>query len=309
MQNSSVYILGFGAIGKALAVFLKQQGRQVSVIRGRDRQAVLSSETVTVELPEGKLISQTIRVSGIDHEQNLEGTVVVTSKSFANREVAAQLKEKLKNGPVVVMQNGLGVEKPFLEAGLPSVYRCVLFNTSQLKSDGVVRYRPVKPSAIGLCRGNEEQLHEIVQQLHTPDFQFQVERDIQRVAWKKTLINVVFNSVCPLLDVDNGVFHREPEALALARSLIKSSLLIAERAGVKLSLEEVEEGLLSISRASDGQPISTLQDIRSGRPTEIDSLNFELVRLAQGHPLENEITGIRLLGELVRIKEKINLLS
>src|SRR5690606_37550336 len=128
---------------------------------------------------------------------------------------------------------------------------------------------------------------------------------IQSVIWKKAIINCVFNSVCPLLDIDNGIFHRNSDALALARRVIAECLVVAEANGVILRLCDIENSLLKISRVSEGQAISTLQDIRSRRRTEIDTLNPEIVRIAAQLELQNAVPETRLLGELIRIKSEL----
>jgi 2-dehydropantoate 2-reductase len=69
---------------------------------------------------------------------------------------------------------------------------------------------------------------------------------------------------------------------------------------------EVEENLLNISRSSDGQLISTLQDIRNKRRTEIETLNFEIVRIARSLGKENTVKETRLLGELTKLKADLN---
>ncbi|WP_071836934.1 ketopantoate reductase family protein [Terrimonas ferruginea] len=111
-------------------------------------------------------------------------------------------------------------------------------------------------------------------------------------------MNSVFNSVCPLLETDNGIFHRNVAALEIARTVIAECIAVARTQGISLTASEVEESLLKISKLSDGQLISTYQDILAGRRTEIDTLNFEIVRMAGNVNVSNT----KLLGELVRLK-------
>jgi 2-dehydropantoate 2-reductase len=68
----------------------------------------------------------------------------------------------------------------------------------------------------------------------------------------------------------------------------------------------VIETILQISRASDGQLISTLQDIRNGRETEIDTLNLAFARLAQQLQPPAPATETQLLGELVQLKATLS---
>ncbi len=159
---------------------------------------------------------------------------------------------------------------------------------------------------IGGISGDTNSLDHIVEELTTPQFRFRVEENIQSIIWKKAINNSVFNSVCPLLNVDNGIFHRNAQALEIARTVIAECVQIATEAGVLLAPDDVIANLLAISKASDGQLISTLQDINRKRPTEIDTLNFAIVRMAETFGKAHLVERTRLLGELVRLKSDIN---
>jgi 2-dehydropantoate 2-reductase len=174
--------------------------------------------------------------------------------------------------------------------------------TSQTIDANRLRFKPVAVSPVGIVAGSAATLRTVVAQVNGPIFPFRAEPDIGPVIWKKAIINSVFNSVCPLLETDNGVFHREPAALAIARSVITECVAVARASGISLRPEEVVESLLLISTASDGQLISTLQDIRNGRRTEIETLNFELVRIAETLGRGELVQQTRLLGELTKLK-------
>jgi 2-dehydropantoate 2-reductase len=226
---------------------------------------------------------------------------VLCNKSYGNAALVDSLKQKIGQSPIVLLQNGLGVEQAFMD--FPAVYRCVLFVTSQPVSATRLNFKPVAVSPVGrISGGDETSLGHIVSILNTPYFGFRVEPDIQPVIWKKAIVNSVFNSVCPLLDTDNGIFHRNAQALQIAESLVTECLCVTTEQGVNLTLEEVMEILLLISRASDGQFISTLQDIRNHRPTEIATLNLAIAGMAA---TEQTIIRTRLLGQLVLLKSQL----
>ncbi|MBX2900092.1 MAG: 2-dehydropantoate 2-reductase [Cyclobacteriaceae bacterium] len=299
-----IYIVGAGSIGKALAVFLQRAGREVTLVRGRSNSNGATSQSLEVEV-NSTTVRAEVKTMDLEHLANAKGIVVVTVKSFGNKRVAASLNPAIGN-PIVLLQNGLGVEEPFIHYHHPTIYRCVLFVTSQLLESGAVRFKPVAPCPVGILHGTNERLLEIVSLLSTPDFQFVPAPDIQKIVWEKAIMNTVFNSICPLLEIDNGVFYRETAALELARSIITAGVRIAASQGLVVNAHEIETGLLRISRSSAGQFISTLQDIRQGRPTEIETLNFALKEIALAAGLKNETYEIGLLGELTRLKARLN---
>jgi 2-dehydropantoate 2-reductase len=214
-----VYIIGAGAIGKVLAVCLSNDGKEVVLLRGSVDNGETRRENIRVTLPAQEIIEAEIMIDTLSNYRSLQGLVVLCNKSYGNAALADALKDKIGCSPVVLLQNGLGVEQAFMD--FPSVYRCVLFATSQPVSDTILNFKPVAISPVGrISGGDETSLSHIVGLLNTPYFGFRAERDIQPVIWKKAIVNSVFNSVCPLLDIDNGVFHRNPQALKIAESLV-----------------------------------------------------------------------------------------
>ncbi|HEY8400318.1 MAG TPA: 2-dehydropantoate 2-reductase [Cytophagaceae bacterium] len=303
---NNIFIVGNGAIGKTLAVFLNSKGLNVAIIRGSIDTGEKTTENITVELSNGEQRSCNIETVTFSTFSKLDGLILLTNKSFGNDTIAKKLKEKNTTAPLVILQNGLGVEKPFINEGFANIYRTVLFATSQIKEDGRVRFKPVSPSPIGIIKGNTDTLHRITELLNTIEFQFRPEPDIQTYIWRKAIMNIVFNSICPLLNTDNGIFHRNPKAMKLAQRIIHACVNIANISNIPVNSKEIEDGVLNISRSSDGQLISTLQDINNKRKTEIDTLNFELVRIAQSLNIERVANDISLLGELIKLKESIN---
>jgi 2-dehydropantoate 2-reductase len=306
MNNPSIYIIGTGAIGKALAVFLKLANKNVTLLRGSVDNQPASLERFQVELSDKTVREASIEVSTLSHFSKLAGTIVLTNKSFGNENLSQALKGKTGNSPIVVLQNGLGVEEPFIDNNFPEIYRCVLFATSQTTSQNTLRFKPVSISQIGVIQGSGTELNSIVEQLSNPNFPFKAVEDIQTIIWKKAIANSAFNSVCPLLDIDNGVFHRNETALSIAKRVITECIAIANASGISLSVDEVLESLLMISKASDGQLISTLQDIKNKRETEIETLNFSIVNMARKLNKEGLVTETKLLGELTKLKSQLN---
>ena len=95
--------------------------------------------------------------------------------------------------------------------------------------------------------------------------------------------------------------------MELAGRIISECLLIATENGITLDKDEVLESLLRISHFSNGQLISTLQDIRKGRQTEIATLNGAIVISADRLNMGQLVPETRLLWEMTRLKEELNL--
>jgi 2-dehydropantoate 2-reductase len=305
MHNSdTIYILGSGAVGFPLAVYLTNAGRSVVAVRTSTNDVPKSTINVTVQDATNRLTApiETISLSNLT---SLNGIVVITTKSYTNQAIAGLLKGKKATGPLVIMQNGVGVERPFLDAGFAAVFRCVLYVTSQPTSEFQFSFRPITASPIGVIKGPETGVAACVERLNTDAFPFRAEANIQKEIWKKAIINSVFNSICPLLDVDNGVFVREEETANLARQLVNECITLTDRLNVGLSESEVMQQIMRISTGSK-QLISTLQDIRNGRQTEIESLNLEIARLAASLQPLLYLPQTELLGKIILAKSVLH---
>ncbi|HWO40316.1 MAG TPA: ketopantoate reductase C-terminal domain-containing protein [Candidatus Eisenbacteria bacterium] len=299
--EETIFILGCGAIGLPLAAYLVKAGKTVVAVRTSTKDVRKSMVTVTVENGANRM-SAPVGIVSLSKLSNLEGTIVIAAKSYANEAIAMDLKGKTTRGPLVIMQNGVGVEKPFLDGYFSAVYRCVLYVTSQARSEYDFAFRPITSSPIGIIIGEESGLEKCVEDLTTDGFSFRSERNIQREIWKKAIINSVFNSICPLLDADNGVFARDEEIANLARDVVRECVTLTDRLHTGLSESELMDQIMLISKGSDGQLISTLQDIRIGRQTEMEFLNLEIARVAASMKPRLDLPKTELLGRMILAK-------
>ena len=304
-KSNKIYIIGAGAIGKALAVFLQSEKRDVQLVRGSIDNEQAYFEKIRLVYNQVETIEEEILVTTLSNLSEMNGIVLVTTKSFSNDIIAKKLKEKRGNFSIIIMQNGLNIEQPFEQVGLRNIYRCVLFTTSQISKDGDVMFKSVAPSAIGSLQGENGEVEELVRHINTARFQFRSEENILNLIWEKAIINCAFNSICPLLEIDNGIFHRNTKALSLAEVIVRECLDVAMEYQIALEEKAVYEKLLLISKRAEGQLISTYEDIRNGRKTEIDSLNLEMARLAEkiGKPELVKVT--KFLGEMIMIKSRL----
>jgi 2-dehydropantoate 2-reductase len=308
-MGEKIYIIGAGTIGKALAVSLKLNSKDVTILRGSVDDGSNYEEKISLLLNDGSEIEATIEFSSLINFTELKGLIILTNKSYGNASLAEKLKGKVSNSPLVILQNGLGVEQPFIDKGFSEIYRCVLFVTSQNSTEGKISYKPIAISPIGTIKSKTTNLNTVVSEIDNLNFKFKTEKNIQKIIWEKAIANCVFNSICPLLEIDNGVFHREATVFDIAKRVIKECVSISTKKGIDLTVNEIEKRVLTISKLSDGQFISTLQDIINKRKTEIDTLNFEIVRMAEDLNFGNLVQETRLLGELTKLKSELNQIS
>lgn len=305
-MKDKIYVLGAGAIGLSLAAYLFINGKEVTAVRtsmdGIDSRQV----EITITGVNGRIWTAPIEMVSLAKLRVLDGIIVVTAKSYANDTIATRLKGMEISSPLVIMQNGVSVENPYLNLDTARIYRCVLYSTSQKDKNDSYKFVSITASPIGIVRGNEQELDYLVNELNTTAFPFVSHSDIKREVWKKAIINAVFNSICPLLEIDNGIFVRDEKASLLAQEIVDECLVIAHNIGIRLNAEEIMQQIFAISKKSEGQLISTLQDINAGRETEIDYLNLEIARLGETLIPAIKASTTKALGEIVKMKSKLH---
>ncbi|MEM9721851.1 MAG: ketopantoate reductase C-terminal domain-containing protein [Bacteroidota bacterium] len=302
----TVNIIGTGAVGQALAVSLAHQGRKTRLIRATVQGVRESPYRYSIYRDGKEIASASIPTCSLDTLERLEGVVAIATKSYGNALLAEKLAAKESDIPIIILQNGLNVETPFVELGFSQLYRCVLFMTSQMEGSRGVSFKPVSASRVGTIHAKSDNLAHVVAALDSPLFSFEKDLNIRSTIWQKVILNSVFNSICPLLGIDNGIFYRDPKVLAIAKTLIEECMQVAALDGIILDREGIIQKALQISQTSDGQLISTLQDLHAGRPTEIQSLNLEIARIAQQHGREGLCPQTRLLGEMILAKSALS---
>ncbi|MEZ4865542.1 MAG: 2-dehydropantoate 2-reductase [Caldilineaceae bacterium] len=299
--QTTIYILGSGAVGFPLAAHLAHAGRRVVAVRTSKQDVPQSTITITVRNGANQ-IDIPVETISLAQLATLDGIIVIAAKAYANPTLAQSLQEKTVTGPIVLLQNGVGVEKPLLASHFPAIYRGILYVTGQANAAYDFSFRPVTSSSIGIVKGDAATLQQCVAALTTAGFPFHAEANIQSEIWKKAILNAVFNSICPLLDVDNGVFARDAAVANLAQEIVHECVLLTDRLKLGLSEDALMAQIVRVSKGSDGQLISTLQDIRVGRPTEIEFLNLEIARVAAALEPPLELPKTELLGKMILAK-------
>lgn len=301
--SKKIYIFGGGSIGLPLAGFLQQAGKEVVVVRTSRRNGITRPEDIQILL-EDTIVEETVQTVSFPLEEPIDGICVITSKAFANPEIAEVLLKVAPSCPILILQNGLGIEQPFLDKGFQEIYRCVLFFTSQTYGSNTFRVRPVATSPIGVITGSKELMAKCVSELNTSWFPFRCEENIDNFVWKKAISNVVFNSICPLVNEHNGIFVENKNAMTVAEVLVNECLQVSERLGIALTRDEILEQIRLISKKSNGQFISTLQDLQANRQTEIEHLNLAIANIGskQTPPIATPVT--KMLGDLIVLKSQ-----
>jgi 2-dehydropantoate 2-reductase len=118
-MKNNIYVIGYGTVGKALAVSLKLDNKNVVILRGSIDDETTRTEKIQVVLQNKTELEAEIEVSTLGNFSELDGIIVLTNKSYGNEGLSRELKNKTNNSPIVILQNGLGIEQIFVDNNFP----------------------------------------------------------------------------------------------------------------------------------------------------------------------------------------------
>jgi 2-dehydropantoate 2-reductase len=281
-------VVGAGALGCLLAALLSRRG-EVTLVASPQSAAVLARQGgVRVEGHAAGLYP--LRVATELHP--LPGAIVVVAVKAYDLEAAlATCAPRLRSDhEVVVLQNGLGVREAAERVLARPVTRGVTFLAAARPAPGRVCYNATGKTYFPATTG-------ALELWRRADLPVEPVDDIRLYEWRKLAINAVINPLSALVGVENGALL--PLA-ATARALVDELVQVARHDGCELDGTETFDKVLASMRQTAHNPSSMLQDVRAGRPTEIDWINGAVVRRADRYGIA--VPRHRLLVDLVRAR-------
>ncbi len=307
----SVLIFGAGSIGSLLGYYVKKTGKDVILIGRKPHMQRISVEGLTYISPEGT--AETL--SGFRCYESLEllessvriDLIIVTTKAWANEEVAVALDQWLRRKnvehflgfpPLLLVQNGLGNEEPFEKTLIPLIFRGVLTHGAHLMSAGVVKHAGRGWFKIGLYKRNAKVSDSVVREItrhiltlfNEASLYVEFESQLNQILWEKLAINAVINPVCALYSVNNGFILEHQELfMPLVEKILVELVAVAASSGIRLKHEHLLEQVRETIKHTWNNKCSMLQDLEKGRQTEIDNLNGHIVILGKKYGIATPV--------------------
>ena len=118
---------------------------------------------------------------------------------------------------------------------------------------------------------------------------YQTPTDMIRVMWWKFMINVGINQSSVILRAPYGTFQTSPNAQQIMESAMREVIKIAEPAGINLVEKDIQEWYTFMNTLDPGGKTSMLQDIESGRTTEVDIFAGKVIDLGKKYGLQTPV--------------------
>lgn len=295
---AKVLIYGAVAIGSLMACLLScgrggQPEDEIALLGRRSHIEAIQKSGLAFRSSEGQEIfrfrncffsSNQLRGSGFAPDLVLI-TVKTTGLAQVGEEIRSSglLEGELKDSQFVLLMNGMGnVERLGLFGR--KVFQGITSTGVVLSGPGQIELRGRGKTVIevGLDEGISQFM---LRRFHENEFDLEFALDFRRHQWNKLFANAVINPITALCGRRNGVVL-SPHLKPTVRVVVKECVSVAEAEGIAFDPEEVLKSICSVASSTRDNTSSMLQDIRSGRRTEIDSINGYVICLAMKHGLE-----------------------
>jgi len=321
--DTSIAVAGAGSVGCYVGGLLAAGGRDVTLLLRAPLAETIGRHGVRVSDLNGR--DQTLSPSALkltsDPEAALRAAdvILVTVKSQDTASMAALIGTHApKDAIVVSLQNGvenatvlrraLGPDHRVVDAMVP-------FNVVQRTSNGEApRFHRASSGTMQL-ENNVAGLRDL---LDVPDAPFAEHADIEAVLWGKLLVNLN-NALNALSDLPLAQQLGDRRWRLLISRQMREGLAVLRAAGIHpAGVEGVPPRLIALALrlpdalfriaakgmlAVDQNARSSMwEDLRMGRPTEIDYLQGEIVRQAETHGIAAPLN--RRVLQLVKEAEK-----
>lgn len=187
---------------------------------------------------------------------------------------------------ILCLQNGIGSERvarnTLGERGV--VLRGITQFGAIFKAPGVIQF---------MARGytlieRHERSAGLVEVLSAAGLDCRVSPNINADVWHKLVINCVVNPITAILGCEvSGIAN--PQLNPLKRLVIDECVAVAAAEGVALNVDFIQQ--IDDRFRPSHNIASMLQDLRRGRPSEIDYLNGAVVALGSRHAIECPVNG------------------
>lgn len=280
-----INIIGPGAMGIILSYYLHKRNDVLLIVKEEDIDKYAEITVIDGENEEKILVKVSSRMMEAD-------LTIVAVKSYDLENVLDKYQPK---GKVLFIQNGLkhiniereGMEKFFavttwagrrIEKGKVEITGRGYFRVG---GKGNLDLSVFTDSGI-----NAEWSDNIIQEIY-----------------RKAAINSVINPITALFKVKNGSIIENPYLWSIARIMAAENKALLEKMGYNFN---VENDIYETCRVTSKNVSSMLQDLNSGKRTEIDSISGELIRKGEKYCMDMLLNKVFLNSILFLENKKDN---
>ena len=319
MSRNAIY--GAGSLGTVLGAYITKNGGQVDLInRNKAHVEILNTKGAKII----GTVDMTVPVKAITPDQ-MEGkydVIVLLTKQLFNKDVVTMLKDFLsENGVIVTLQNGIPEPSIAEIVGANHTMGCAVEWGAALIEPGVCELTSAPDSLsfhMGKLDGITDEQVKMVKDLLELMCPVHEEENLMGARWSKLLINATFSGLGTVVGGVFGDVSEDKDAQKVAIRCMKECIDVGHATGTEFAPVQGKnivglfyyKGALKRALGCKLLPIamkkhrliepSMLQDLKKGKPCEIDAINGVVCEFGRKHNIPTPIN-----DKIVEIIKKI----
>jgi 2-dehydropantoate 2-reductase len=292
-----VAVLGAGAVGCFYGGMLARAGHRVTLIGRQAHVQAIEAHGLrmqTLHFDEQVPLAASTKPSAVAGAD----LVLFAVKSLDTETAGEQVRIHLKPGALLLcLQNGVDNAER-LRAVLPgvSIAAAVVYVATEMAGPGHLRHHGRGELVIEPA----ERSAAVAQAFMAAGVPTQISDNVRGALWAKLILNCAYNALSALGRLPYGELVQRPGVQAVMRDVVAECRAVASADGVSLP-GDMDSAVRRIAETMPTQFSSTAQDLKRGKPSEIDFLNGHVVR--RGEALGVATPANRVLWTLVKLAE------
>lgn len=285
-----IVVFGTGGVGGFFGGRLAHSGEDVTFIARGEHLRAIKANGLRVDSPDGDFVIYPAKATDDAGEVGATDLVILGVKAWQVPEAARAIKPLVRaNTTVLPLQNGVdAVPQLVAELGPESVIGGLCRIVSFVVEPGHIRHAGFAPSIIigELDNRRSERIVKIEEVFKHAGLDTTIAADIQVALWTKFLFIASFSGVGALANAPAGVTRTDQKWRGLMLSAMDEIYALAHARGVKLPPDSVDKVMAAVDGLPPDATSSMQRDIAAGKPSELESQNGAVVRMAQKSGIE-----------------------
>jgi len=285
-----IVVYGTGGVGGYFGGRLAEAGEDVTFVARGEHLRAIKASGLRVDSPNGDFVIYPARATDNVNEAGETDLVILGVKAWQVPDAARAIKPIV--GPtttVLPLQNGVdAVPQLVAELGSRNVIGGLCRIVSFVVEPGHIRHAGFAPTIIigELDNRRTERITKIEEVFKHAGLDTTIASDIQVALWTKFLFIASFSGVGALANAPAGILRSDPKRRAQMLSAMEEIYALAHARGVKLPPDSVEKVMAAVDGLPDDATSSMQRDIAAGKPSELESQNGAVVRMARESGIE-----------------------
>lgn len=297
-----IVIFGTGGVGGYFGGRLAQAGEDVTFIARGEHLRAIKANGLRVDSSSGDFVITSAQATDNAGDVGETDLVILGVKAWQVPDAARAIRPVVgSNTTVVPLQNGVeAVSQLVAELGSANVVGGLCRIVSYVVAPGHIRHAGFTPTIIigELDNRHSERIERIAQVFKHAGLDTTIAPDIQVALWTKFLFIASLSGVGAVADAPAGVLRSDPKWRSQMQSAMEEIYALAHARGVSLPSDSVAKVMAAIDSLPADATSSMQRDIVAGKPSELESQNGAVVRMA--HDAGVDVPTHKLFYETLR---------